>query len=74
MCIAELGLEGNIPSLLCGDGTIVGLLVDPCQILVFVPLMTIVLEIMAPSWAISDVLAHQIFAPTWEKLVILDQI
>jgi hypothetical protein len=31
------------------------------------------LEILVLSWAISSVLAHLIFVPTWERYVILDQ-
>jgi hypothetical protein len=52
---------------------IVGLLVNFSQNLVFVPLLTIVLETMAPSWAIFDVHTNQTSIPTWEKLVVLDQ-
>jgi hypothetical protein len=42
------------------------LLVDPSQNLVSNPLLIIVLEIVAPSWAISNIHAR-------EKLVVLDQ-
>jgi len=52
---------------------IIELLVDPSQNLVYAPLLTIVLEIMAP-WAIFDTLADQTFTLAWEKLVVLDHI
>jgi hypothetical protein len=53
---------------------IVGLVVDPNQNLVFIPLLTIELQTLAPFLAISNNPIHQIFAPTWKKLIILDQI
>jgi len=42
---------------------IVVFLVDPGQNPVSVPLLAIELEILAPSWAISNVLAHLISIP-----------
>ncbi len=48
---------------------IVVLQVDPSQNHVFVPLLVVEVETLAPSWAISNVLAHLIFAPTWGKLL-----
>jgi hypothetical protein len=36
--------------------------------------LTIDLETLALSWAISNTLAHQTSPLTWEKLIILDQI
>jgi hypothetical protein len=53
---------------------IVGLMVNFNKNLVSTPLVTIVLESMALSWAIFDVPVDQTYAPTWEKLVVLDQI
>jgi len=44
------------------------------QNLVSTPLVTIVLENMALSWPIFDVHVDQTSTPTWEKLVVLDQI
>jgi hypothetical protein len=49
------------------------LLVDLGQNLVFAPLLTIVLEIVAP-WASFDIPIDQTFALTWDKLVVLDHI
>jgi hypothetical protein len=43
---------------------IVVLLVDPCQNLVFALLLTIELETLAPSWAISNAPTHLISTPT----------
>jgi hypothetical protein len=43
---------------------IIILLVDLGPSPIFVLLLPIELEILAPSWAISSVLAHLIFAPT----------
>jgi len=45
---------------------------DHDQNLVFVPLLTVKLETLAPFWAIFDILAHQTSTLAWEKLVILD--
>jgi hypothetical protein len=53
---------------------IIGFMVDFDQNLIFVPLLTINLETLALFWAISNTLAHQTSAFTWEKLIILDQI
>jgi hypothetical protein len=53
---------------------IVVLLMDPSQNPIFVLLLIIKLETMAPSWAIFDVLALLTFAPTWEKLIVFDHI
>jgi hypothetical protein len=52
---------------------IVVFLVDPGPSLVFAPLLTIELEILVPSWAIYDVLAHLIFVPTWKRFVVMNQ-
>jgi len=41
---------------------IIVLLVDLGPYLVFAPLLATKLEILAPFWAISDALAHLIFA------------
>jgi hypothetical protein len=65
MPIVKLGFEGGIPSLFYGDGT--------NQSPVSTPLLTTILETMAPSWAISNTPSNQTSAPTWEKLVVLDQ-
>jgi hypothetical protein len=69
--VAELGLKGSIPSLLCGVGTYSctysGSKSRSCYIL----LVAIELEILAPSWAIFDDLAHLIFALAWERYVVL---
>jgi hypothetical protein len=46
--------------------------VDPSPNLVFVPLLVIELETLAPSWAIFDALAHLIFVLAWERFVVLD--
>jgi hypothetical protein len=48
---------------------IVVLLVDPSQKHVFAPLLVVEVETLAPSWASSNVLAHMISIPTWEKLL-----
>jgi len=53
---------------------IIVLLVDPSQNLVSIPLLTVKLETLALSWAISDVPTHLISTRTWEKLVVLDHI
>jgi len=50
---------------------IVVLLVDPGPDLVFAPLLVIKLKILAPFWATSTSLAHLIFAPAWERYVVL---
>ncbi len=47
---------------------------DLDQKLVFVPLLTIELETLAPFWAISDTLAHLTSIPPWEKWVVSNQI
>jgi hypothetical protein len=54
MPIAKLGLEGNIPSLFCGDGTNCWTLVDPSQNLVYVPLLTTELKTWALFWTIFN--------------------
>jgi hypothetical protein len=53
---------------------IVVLLVDPSQNHVSTPLLTTKLKALAPSWAISNVLAHLIYVLAWEKWVVSDQI
>jgi hypothetical protein len=53
---------------------IVVLLVDPSQNLVSTLLLIVKLKTLAPSLVIFDVPTHLIFNPTWEKLVLLDQI
>ncbi len=50
------------------------LLVDPGQNLVFAPMLVVELETLAHSSAISNAPAHVISTPTWEKLVVLNQI
>jgi len=72
MLVVELGLEGNIPSFFYDDGHIVGLIVDPGQNHNYIPLLTVVLEIVAPSWAIFHIFVNQTSVSTWEKLIILD--
>ncbi len=72
MHVAELGIDGNMPSLFYGDGTYCGLMVDFGQNLISTPLLTIVLKTMAPSQAISNIPTHQISVATWEKLLILN--
>jgi hypothetical protein len=52
---------------------IVGLLVNLNQNLIFSPLLTIVLETMAPSCTIFDIPTNQTSIPAWEKLVVLYQ-
>jgi hypothetical protein len=52
---------------------IVVLLVDPSLGHIFSPLLVAKLEIQAPSWAISNVHAHLISTPTWERSMVLDQ-
>jgi len=52
---------------------IVVLLVDLSLGLIYVLVLLTKLEIMAPSWAISGAPTHLIFAPTWERCVVLDQ-
>jgi hypothetical protein len=47
--------------------------VDPSQNLIYVPLLTIELETLAPSWAISNAPTHLISIPAWERYVVLDQ-
>jgi hypothetical protein len=39
--------------------------------LVFALLQAMEFDILAPSWAISNALAHLIFALAWEKYVVL---
>jgi hypothetical protein len=53
---------------------IVVLLVDPSQNPAFAPLLTIKVETLAPSWAISDALAHLTSTPTREKWVVSNHI
>jgi hypothetical protein len=53
---------------------IVVLMVDPGQNPIYVPLLIVELEILASSWAIFYTPTLLTFAPTWEKLVVLDQI
>jgi hypothetical protein len=53
---------------------IVKLLVDPSQNHVYVLLLAIELETLVLSWAIFNAPTHLIFVPTWERLVVLDQI
>jgi hypothetical protein len=53
---------------------IVILLVDPSLNTMFVPLLAIELDILAPSWAIYDVPTHMIYAIAWERYVVLYQI
>jgi hypothetical protein len=48
--------------------------VDPSQNLIFAPLLTTKLEILTPSWAIFDALAHLASTLAWEKWVVLDHI
>ncbi len=53
---------------------IVVLLVDTCQNHVFIPLLTIELETLVPSWAIFDTPTHLTYVHAWEKWVVSDQI
>jgi hypothetical protein len=53
---------------------IIVLTVDLGQNLIFIPLLIVKLEILAPSWAISDALVHLTSTFAWEKLVASDQI
>jgi hypothetical protein len=53
---------------------IIVLLVDLGQNLVSTPLLVAKLETPTPFWAIFNALAHLITTPTWERLVVLDQI
>jgi hypothetical protein len=53
---------------------IVVLLVDFGQNPIFAPLLTFELETLAPSWAISNVLAHLTSTLAWEKWVVSNQI
>jgi hypothetical protein len=46
---------------------------DPGQGLIYAPLLAAKLEILAPSWAIFNVLTHLIFILTSKKIVVLDQ-
>jgi hypothetical protein len=48
--------------------------VDHDQNPVFVFLLIIELKTLAPFWAIFNTPTHHTFIPSWEKLVILDQI
>jgi hypothetical protein len=50
------------------------LMVDPGQNHVSIILLTTKLEALAPSWAISDALAHPIYVIDWEKWVVQDRI
>jgi len=52
---------------------IVVLLVDLGPGPTFALLMPTKLEILAPSWAISSILAHLISTPTWERSMVLDK-
>jgi len=49
-------------------------LVIPGQNHIYALMLTIELEILVPSWAISNDPVHHASTPAWEKLVILDQI
>jgi hypothetical protein len=51
---------------------IVVLLVDLGPSLISTPLMVAKLEILIPSWAISNALAHLISTFAWERFVVLD--
>jgi hypothetical protein len=53
---------------------IVVLLIDLNQSLISTPLLTIELETLALSWAIYYIHAHLTFAPTWEKLVVYEDL
>jgi hypothetical protein len=46
--------------------------VDPNPNLVSIPFLVAELETLAPSWAISNALAHLIFVLAWEIFVVLD--
>jgi hypothetical protein len=52
---------------------IVALLVDLGPSPVSTPLLPAELEIMAPSWAISNVHVHLISIFSWERSLVLDQ-
>jgi hypothetical protein len=49
---------------------IIVLLVDHGQNLVSVLLLTIDIETLAPSWAISNIPTHLTSVPAWEKWVV----
>jgi hypothetical protein len=67
MLVIKLGFEGNNLSLFCGDGTYCCIYGDPCQNLVFVPLLTTELETFAPSWPIFNIPTHLTYVFAWEK-------
>jgi len=52
---------------------IIVLLVDLGLDFVFDPQLVVELQIMAPFWAISHAPTHLIFAPTWERSMVLYQ-
>ncbi len=49
-------------------------LVVPSQNHVYVLMLTVELETLTPSWAMSNAHVHHASTHAWEKLVILDQI
>jgi hypothetical protein len=71
--IVELGFEGNIPSLLFGDGTNYCTYSGSMQNLVCVPLLTVEFETLTLLF-ISNAPTHLISTLAWERLVVLDQI
>jgi hypothetical protein len=74
MPITELGLKGNIPSLLCGDGIGIVLLMDLRQNPTLAPFLIAEVETLIPSWAISNAFAHLTSTSAWDKWVASDQI
>ncbi len=74
MHVVELSLEGNIPSLFCGDGICCCTFSGYWSKSYICSYLTTKFKTLAPSWAIFDALAHLIYAHAKEKLVVLDQI
>jgi hypothetical protein len=52
---------------------IIILLVDLGLGYIYVPLVAVELEILAPSWACSNVPTHLISIPTWERCMVLNK-
>jgi len=52
---------------------IIILLVNPSLGFIYAPLLATELEILAPSWAFSDVSTHLMFTPTWKGSMVLDK-
>jgi hypothetical protein len=73
MNVAEISLEGNMPSLFYGNGTNCWIFYGSWSKSYICSYLIVVLKTMAPSWAISNTPIDQTFVFSWEKLIVLDQ-